>query len=529
MLYRRGAMYKMKYLAATILFLASGFHAFSENQPQLIIGNSGEPATLDPHKYNLRLEETLLNDLFLGLTTFNAQGEITPGAAKSWNVSKDGLTWQFDLRRDLKWSDGHKLDAHDFVFSFRRLQDPETAASLSYFLYMIKNAEAINRGKKAPQSLGVRAKTPQTLIIELEKPYPYLLERLLYPTGFPVPKHTIEKFGEDWIKPENWVSNGAFRLTDWNPQEQITLEKNGYFHEEVSIQSARYVPVVSEQSGFNRFRTKELHAIASFPAGEIVNLQKSRPNDLRMSDLLSMIYLVFNTQQGPTKDLRVRKALSLAIDQDIITQKVLRNGSKSAFSFVPSLVSKYTPAKLPHLNLDKDERRNQAIKLLNSAGYNHETPLTLTLRHAAGAENKKVNLSIMGMWKRIGVNTSLQQSDLKTHFGALRQNDFQVAWAGWVGENNAEHYLELLDSTTGDVNYGRYHNPIFDKAMLLAKSESVLSERNARLSIAENLSIKDYPVVPLYTLKTRRLVDQRLNGWVENLRDVHQIRYLRWE
>ena len=176
MLYRRGAMYKMKYLAATILFLVSGFHAFSENQPQLIIGNSGEPATLDPHKYNLRLEETLLNDLFLGLTTFNAQGEITPGAAKSWNVSKDGLTWQFDLRRDLKWSDGNKLDAHDFVFSFRRLQDPETAASLSYFLYMIKNAEAINRGKKAPQSLGVRAKTPQTLIILSGDQFKQLME-----------------------------------------------------------------------------------------------------------------------------------------------------------------------------------------------------------------------------------------------------------------------------------------------------------------------------------------------------------------
>ena len=135
----------------------------------------------------------------------------------------------------------------------------------------------------------------------------------------------------------------------------------------------------------------------------------------------------------------------------------------------------------------------------------------------------------MGMWRQIGVVTNLQQSDLKTHFGQLRQNDFEVAWAGWVGENNAQHYLELLDSTIGEVNYGRYSNPSFDKAINQARSASDENQRNQLLSKAEELSITDYPVVPLYTLKTRRLVNRKLEGWSENLRDMHQVRYLRWE
>ena len=176
----------------------------------LHIGNAGEPQTLDPHRYN-RLEETLLNDLFMGLTT-SGHRRIVPGAAKSWQTSDDGLTWRFTLREDLQWSDGKALTAADFVYSFRRLQNPATAASLAYFMYMLKNASAINRGEAPIESLGVSAEGPYTLVIELEQPYPYLLERLLYPTAFPVPRHAIERFGDNWVKPANWVSNGA---THW--------------------------------------------------------------------------------------------------------------------------------------------------------------------------------------------------------------------------------------------------------------------------------------------------------------------------
>jgi oligopeptide transport system substrate-binding protein len=492
----------------------------------LHIGNGGEPQTLDPHRYNLRLEETLLNDLFLGLTTFNAHGELVPGAAESWHTSEDGLTWTFNLRSDLRWSDGVAITAADFVYAYRRLQDPKTAASLAYFMYMLKNAPEVNKGVLPPASLGVRAPEPLTLILELSQPYPYLLERLLYPTAFPVPKHTIEQYGDDWVKPANWVSNGAYFLKEWQPQAHVTMQKNPYFHTEVAVNEVRYHPVVNEQSAYNRYRTAELDAIGSFPVGELVDARTDYADELQVSDLLSMMYLVFNTEQAPFDDVRVRQALSLAVDQQILTDKVLRSGNKPAYSFVPQFVQGYPPVELAHKNTNMAARRQTARELLAEAGFTTDNPLQLVLRHVNSVEGKKVNLAITGMWKQIGVDAVLQQAELRNHFADLRQGDFQVAWAGWVGENNPEHYLTLLQSDIGNVNYGRFKLAAYDEILHSAQSMADLSDRNKLLNDAERLVVNHYPVIPLYTVAVRRLVSQNISGWHENLRDVHQVRYL---
>ncbi len=495
----------------------------------LHIGNAGEPETLDPHKYNLRLEETLLNDMFLGLTTFNARGEIIPGAARSWQTSEDGLVWTFALREDLKWSDGTSLTAADFEYSFKRLLNPATAASLAYFLYMIDNAPEVNRGELTPDALGVEATGPHTLTITLSRPYPYLLERLLYPTGFPVPRHVIEMHGAEWVKPEHWVSNGAYTLSDWRPQAYVALRANPHFYAPAGIQQVQYHPVASEQSAYNRYRNGELHAIGSFPVGQLASVAQNLPDHLRRSDLLSMMYLVFNTATAPFDDVRVRQALSLAVDQPTLTDKVLRTGSKPAFSFAPALISDYQAVPLPHREQSMPARLAQAKQLLAQAGYGPDNPLQLTLRHVSSIEGKKVNLAITGMWRRAGVNAVLQQGDIRNHFAALRQGDFEVAWAGWVGENNAEHYLTLLQSDIGNVNYGGFANPAFDAKILEAQAEADYARRNELLSQAEAIVVHDYAVVPLYTTAVRRLVNPRLSGWYENPRDMHQSRYLTWK
>lgn len=497
--------------------------------PVLHLANAGEPQTLDPHRYNLRLEETLLNDLFLGLTTFSAAGEIVPGAAASWHTSADGLTWTFNLRPDLRWSDGEALTAADFVFSYRRLQDPKTAASLAYFMYMLDNAPAVNSGALPPAALGVRASGPHTLILELSRPYPYLLERLLYPTAFPVPRHVLKEHGEDWVKPQHWVSNGAYQLTEWQPQAHVAMRANPHFHERVEIEQVKYFPVVNEQSAYNRYRNNELHAIGSFPVGELAHVRDKYPNALKMSGLLSMMYLVFNTERPPFKDVRVRQALSLAVDQQILTEKILRSGNEPAYSFAPQLIGSYQPAPLPHQNLPLQQRQKQARELLAEVGFSSAKPLEITLRHVTGIEGKKVNLAITGMWKQIGVNAQLHQTELRTHFADLRQGDFDVAWAGWVGENNPEHYLSLLQSDVGNVNYGRFKNDDYDALMAKAQTQASMQQRNNLLHEAETLVVHHYPVVPLYTVTVRRLVHPQLQGWLENPRDVHQVRYLSWQ
>lgn len=494
----------------------------------LHLGNAGEPETLDPHRYNLRLEETILTDLFMGLTTFNARGETVPGAAKSWQVSDNGLVWTFYLDPESTWSDGHALTAHDFVYAFRRLLAPHTAASLAYFMYPIANAEAVNSGTLPATELGARALDPHTLQLTLHKPYPHLAERLLYPTGFPVPAHVVDKVGDEWVKPEHWVSNGAYVLADWQPQAHVELRRNPHFRAPGTIETVFYHPLANAQSAYNRYRNKEMHAIGNFPTGELPWIKENLGAHLRLSPLLSIGYLVFNTSAPPFDDVRVREALAQAIDVELLTNRVQRAGNLPSSSFVPGIISGYAPVPMPHAGLDMPTRTHQARTLLQEAGYDADNPLEVTLRYISGVESKKSNLAIAAFWKAIGVRTELHHSELKVHFADLRQADFQVAQAGWFGENNAEHYLGLLVSDTGNVNYGRYANPAYDT--LIAKAEDIadLATRNEILRQAEALVGADYPVAPLNVVMTRHLVRPEIQGWHDNPRDVHPARFLSW-
>jgi oligopeptide transport system substrate-binding protein len=494
----------------------------------LNLGNPGEPETLDPSRYNLRLEETILNDLFLGLTTFDAQAHTTPGAAESWTTSADGLEWTFKLRPNLAWSDGAPLTAEDFVYSFRRLLDPKTAASLAHFMYPLKNAEAINSGRAPLESLGARAVDTRTLVLTLEAPFPFLTERLMYPTGFPVPRHVIERVGDDWVKAGNMVSNGAFTLAEWRPQAYVKLVKNPHFYDasNVALAGVTYYPAADANAAYNRYRAGELQSVGGFPSGELPWAREHLADQLRLSPLLSIVYLVFNVERPPFQDLRVRQALALVIEREVLTDKVLRTGELPSYSFVPAMVADYQPAPVPEKGQPAGARIARAKELLTQAGYGPDHPLSLTLRYISGADTKKVHVAIAAMWKAIGVNARLHQAELKVHFADLRQGNFEVAQAGWFGENNPEHYLRLLASDTGNVNYGRFRDAALDE---LLHEAGTVADRGARVRVlhdAEARALPLYPVVPLYSVMIRNLVDPRITGWKENPRDVHPARFL---
>ena len=503
---------------ACVALLAASAHA-----GELHIGNGGEPLTLDPHRYNLNLEEKILADLFEGLTTHDADGRVVPGAAKSWSVSDDGLTWTFRLREDARWSDGVAVTADDFVFSFRRLLDPATAASLAYFLYAIHGAASVNAGKTPVDELAVRTLGPHVLEIRLVEPFPFFAERLIYPTGYPVPKHVVEELGDDWVKPGNMVTNGAFVLADWQPQGFVRVEKNRHFRDaaNVRLNAVTYYPTADRNAAYNRYRNGELHIIGDFPPGEIGWLNREMADHIHLSPLLSIMYLVFNVTEPPFDDPRVRRALALAIDREILTGRVLESGEVPSASFVPPMVANYTSAIAPRA-VDQEGAR----RMLADAGYGEDNPLRVTLRYIAGADSKKVQVAIAAMWQAIGVETALHHAELNAHFAELRQGNFQVAQAGWFGENNPEHYLELLMSTTGDVNYGRFADAEVDALMTQAKRTAGLDERLALLRQAEVTALALDPVVPLYAVTIRSLVNPRITGWRTNARNVHPARYL---
>ena len=511
-------------LQPSALLLAALTALCAAGADELRIGNRGEPLTLDPHRYNLNLEEKILADLFEGLTAHDANGRVVPGAAESWSTSADGLMWTFRLREDGRWSDGQPVTAADFVYSFQRLLAPRTAASLAYFLYAIDGAQAVNAGDAPPSRLGVRAVDARTLEVRLAQPFPFLAERLIYPTGAPVPKHVVEELGDGWVKPGKMVSNGAFALADWQPQGFVRLTKNQHFRQArtVALDAVLYFPTADRDAAYNRYRNGELDIIGDFPPGEIGWLRREMPDHLHLAPLLSIMYLVFNVTAPPFDDERVRRALALALDRELIVGRVLQSEEVPSASFVPPMVADYRSAVAPAAQ-DQDAAR----ALLADAGYNADNPLKTTLRYIAGPDNKKVQVAIAAMWKAVGVETQLHHAELNAHFAALRRGEFQVAQAGWFGENNPEHYLELLMSNTGDVNYGRFADADVDALMDRAKRTAALDERLALLRQAEVAALARHPVVPLYAVTVRSLVHPRVAGWRANARNSHPARYLR--
>ena len=508
-----------------VLCVAAAVAALGVSAKELRIGNGGEPLTLDPHRYNLNLEEKILANLFEGLTSHDALGRLIPGAARSWTTSPDGLTWTFKLREDGRWSDGAPVTAGDFVYAMRRLLKPSTAASLAYFLYAIDGAAEVNRGAAPPETLGVRALDEHTLRIQLARPFPFFAERLAYPTGYPVPRHVVERLGERWVKPGSMVGNGAYVLDAWQPQGFVRIRKNPHFHASATVQVERVLfhPTADRLAAYNRYRSGELHVIGDFPPGEIEWLRREMPEQVHVAPLLSIMYLVFNVDRPPFDDVRVRRALALAVDRSLIAQRVLQSGEMPSASFVPPIVADYASDVAPR-PVDQDA----AKALLAAAGYDDDNPLAITLRHIAGADNKKVNVAIASMWKAIGVRTLLHHAELNAHFAALRQGDFEVAQAGWFGENNPEHYLELLMSESGDVNYGRFADADFDGLMDRAKGTVSLEQRLLLLRQAERAALDLAPVVPLYSVSIRSLVAPDVGGWHANPRDLHLARYLHW-
>lgn len=490
---------------------------------ELHIGNGGEPLTLDPHRYNLALEEKILVNLFEGLTAHDAEGRVGPGAAESWQVSDDGLVWTFHLRESGRWSDGEPVTAEDFAFAFRRLLAPETAASLAYFLYAIDGAEAVNAGRAPPEQLGVRAVDARTLDIRLAQPFPFLAERLVYPTGFPVPRHVLAKHGAAWVKPGNMVGNGAYLLEEWVPQGYVRLRRNPRFRAaaEVRLERASFHPTADRNAAYNRYLSGELQIIGDFPPGQLPRLRREMPRHVHVSPLLSIMYLVFNVSAPPFDDVRVRRALALAIDRDLLADRVLGSGEQASASFVPPLVANYQSAVAP-----APPDASAARALLAEAGYDEARPLAITLRYIAGADNKKVQVAIAAMWRAIGVETVLHHAELNAHFAALRQGEFEVAQAGWFGENNPEHYLELLMSSTGDVNYGRFQDAEVDALMAAAKGTAAVAPRIELLRQAEAAALARHPVVPLYSVAVRSLVSPAVRGWRPNPRNAHPLRYL---
>lgn len=497
-------------------------------------GNDSDPETLDPQKTQTTSEAHLLRDLFEGLVIHSAKGEVVPGAAESWTISPDGKTYTFKLRANAKWSNGDQVKADDFVYSFRRIMNPATGAKYANILYPILNAEKINKAKDAPKldDLGVKAIDPTTLEIKLERPTAYFLELLTHSTGIPVHPASVEKHGKDFVKVENWVSNGAYVLKENTPNAQIVVAKNKNFHaaSTVKIDEVRFYPRPDLAAAARQFQAGELHFTTDIPADQIKFLREKLGSQVSVSPYLGTFYLPVNTSKAPFNDVRVRMALSMAIDREFIADSVWAGTMIPAYGFVPPGIGNYVskPHEMDFKTMSPIEREDKAKALLKEAGFGPGLkPLKVQIRYNMTDNNKATVVAIADMWKALGIETDFVSTDGKTHFAHLREGgDFDVARAGWIGDySDPQNFLFLGLSDNKGMNYAKYNNPKFDELVKKSDNETDLKKRAELMLEAEKIWMADQPVIPLLFYSTKNLVSSKLKGFTPNLRGAFASRW----
>jgi len=501
-------------------------------------GNAAEPDTLDPHIASTAWENHIIGELFLGLTTDDPEGKPMPGVAESWSVSADGLTWTFKLRKGMTWSDGVPVKASDVVFSLRRQVEPATASKYASFLYLIVNAEEVNTAKKKPEELAVRAVDPLTVEIKLVQPAPFLPGALTHYAWFPLPEHVITKHGKEWTNPGTMVSSGPYVLAEWTPNDKVRVVKNSKFYDaaNVAIDEIYFYPTEDERVALNRFRAGELDANITnrgFPSDQVAWLNENMPGQGRVFTYLATEYVAINMRRKPFDDIRVRRALMLALDREIYASKVWRDGRKPAASFVPPGIDNYDvpiKPKYDYSGWPRDKRIAEAKKLLKEAGYGPDNPLRFDFNNMTGYDARRAAAAITTMWREAGIITKPLPNEPKTHYNTIQEFNFDVTWAAWVGDyNDPQTFLYLLEGNAGAFNYSGYKNPEYDRLMSEAKNLQDLKARAAIMARAEQIMLEDVAIIPLTNQVTRNLVGKQVKGYVDNIVNWHRTRFMRIE
>ncbi len=385
--------------------------------------NAGEPETLDTHKTSTVQEAHILRDLLEGLVTYNAKGEAIPGQASKWEISDDGKVYRFTLRDGIKWSNGDPVKASDFVYSYRRIMDPATGSKYANILYSIKGAEAANKGKGKIEDIGVKAVDDKTLEITLEQPTPYFVELLTHQTSLPVNPASVEKFGKDFVKPGNMVSNGAYKLAEFVPNSHIKMVKNDQYYDakNVQIDTVMYYPTPDFAAMVRRYEAGELDTTDDLPGDQMKSIKERFKDQVRLGPYLGTYFLVVNSSKAPLNDVKVRQALAMGLDREFIAEQIWGNTMQPGYSFMPTGVGNYgTPAMMDAKDLSPIDREDKAKALLKEAGFGPGKPLKVEIRYNTTDNNRNTVVAVAEQWKQIGVETSFINTDGKTHFAYLR-------------------------------------------------------------------------------------------------------------
>ncbi|QIF94329.1 ABC transporter substrate-binding protein [Proteus vulgaris] len=487
-------------------------------QQHIVINNGTEVSSLDPHKVEGAPEGNIILNLLEGLTYVGPNGDSMPGVALRWETD-DNKVWTFYLREDAKWSDGTPVTAEDFVYSWRRLVDPKTGSPYaSYLEYAyVENVADILSGKKSPETLGVKAIDPHTLQVNLTKPIPYLVDMVSHTSLKPVKKEIVEKYGVNWTRPENFVGNGAYIIDNWIVNEKVTLTRNPLYwdNKNTIIEQATFLPISSETSDINRYRSGEIDITNSaIPPVLYKKMKQEQPDNLHVTPYLCTFYYELNNKKAPFDDARVREAVKLTLDRQVIAEKIMGQGQIPAYSFTPSFIGNgnFKPPKWAYWT--QQQRNERARELLKEAGFDSENPLTFTLLYNTSDQNKQQAIAAASMWKKsIGANVTLQNQEWKTALENRNQGNYQVARATWCADYNEPTSFLNSFLSKSSLNTIFYENKAYDDTLNNALLALDNGARHQLYQRAEALLDKDSAIVPVYYRVSVRLVSPKVGGF----------------
>lgn len=510
---------KLRKICAVALTLALGMSVFAgcgnsssgESGRKLIYNLGEDPETIDPTLNTSSGAGSIIDNAFEGLMRLDENEKAIPGVAEKMEVSDDNLVYTFTLRKNAKWSDGEPVTAKDFEYSWVRALTKETAAEYNYQLFYIKNGEKFYNGQATRDDLGIEVVDDHTLKVTLESPTAYFPELTSFTTYMPLREDIVSADPEGWAtEPETYVSNGAFKLVQWDMKDQLVFEKNeNYWNaKEIKIPGVVWKLVTDENTAYASLKSGEFDAVHTVPVAEIANGQKE--GLVTIYPNLGTYMLVYNVGKQDTLDAdakkalsneKVRRALAISIDRKAITENVTKSGQIPAYSFVPEGIKNangedFADRKYYDPNVADVE---EAKKLLAEAGYpNGEGLPTLELMYNTEGAHKLVAQAVQQDWAKIGVNVELANQEWKVFLNTRQQGEYEIARHGWIGDYvDPMTFLDLW-VTGGGNNDAGYSNPEYDKLVAQAKSEPDQDKRWELMKQAEDILMADMPIVPIY-------------------------------
>ena len=481
---------------------------------ELIRNNASEVETLDPNLAESVPSNNVTRDLFEGLTATNSDGEVVPGVAEKWE-QKDATTWIFHLRKNAKWSNGEPVVANDFVYGCQRLVDPKIASpyATTFGIFLLNGAEII-AGKKPLDSLGVRAIDAYTIEVRTPGPVSFIPELMSNTNLGPVNKAAVDKFGKDWTKPGKLVGNGAFMLKDWQVNSKLVLARNPNYWDAAHVQLTQvtYLPVESETTDIKLFQSGDNDWVYQLPSGTYAKYKQDFPNDIKLSPMLGLRYYSFNNKDPLLKDVRVRQALSMVIDRDILAQRVTADGQIPAYGVTVKGVKGADVTAYDWSTWPMAKRVDGAKKLLVQAGVKPGTTIHFAMN--SSDYHKKMAIFAASEWKtKLGLDTQIDTMEFKVLTKKRHSGDYQIARNGWVADyNDATTFLGLV-SCGSEQNDNFNCNPKADALVKEANSTTDQAKRTQLQTQAAKLVMDDYPMLPLLQYTVARLVKSYVGGY----------------